>query len=333
MKFRFSLIALIGILLVDRALVGGAETPSVRIARFDGNRAAAISYTFDDNIRDQYTLAVPMLDEFGFKGTFFVIAGKTAKTPEEGARHCDVENVRRFWGGISWPELKEMSGNGHEIANHTWSHPALTKLSSREVDEQIGKASEVIASHIGEPPLTIAFPGNSSNPQVREIALKHHVAYRAFQQSTKGSTTAASLNTWADKLVRDEKWGVLMTHGIEEGYAAMSSREVLHEHLKYVKSHEQDIWVDTFANVSRYEKERENAKLSASGEVGKLTCTLTSALDPQLYNVPLTLVIEAANATTARAMRGDVNLSAVVEDGTILIEATPSSQAIIITWK
>ena len=48
------------------------------IAHFDGDRAAAISYTFDDNLRDQYAVAVPMLNEVGFKGTFFVIPVSTA---------------------------------------------------------------------------------------------------------------------------------------------------------------------------------------------------------------------------------------------------------------
>src|SRR5262245_44670848 len=104
----------------------GQDAVSVRIARFDGDRAAAISYTFDDNTRDQYTLAVPMLDECGFKGTFFVIAGKTAATPEEGVQKKANGNVRNLWGGISWPELKTMASHGHEIASHTWSHPALS---------------------------------------------------------------------------------------------------------------------------------------------------------------------------------------------------------------
>src|SRR5438874_1088243 len=93
-------------------MIGFAEAenvvPTIRIAKFAGDRAAAVSYTFDDNLRDQYTLALPMLNEVGFKGTFFVIAGKTAETPKEGEQKKEDSNVRNLWGGISWPELKKM---------------------------------------------------------------------------------------------------------------------------------------------------------------------------------------------------------------------------------
>jgi hypothetical protein len=119
-----------GLVLMAAAVrvVGGADGEGegvpevrVRIARFADDRPAAISYTFDDNLREQYTVALPMLNEVGFKGTFFVIAGKTAETPEEGAKKQVDPNVRGKWGGISWPELKKMADEGQEIGSHTLS--------------------------------------------------------------------------------------------------------------------------------------------------------------------------------------------------------------------
>jgi hypothetical protein len=37
-----------------------AGEPVVRIAKFSGDRSAALSYTFDDGLRDQYTVTVPI---------------------------------------------------------------------------------------------------------------------------------------------------------------------------------------------------------------------------------------------------------------------------------
>mgnify|MGYP002127526079 CR=1 FL=1 len=311
----------------------GNAKPTARIAEFAGDRAAAISYTFDDNLRDQYTLAVPMLDEMNFKGTFFVIAGKTAETPEEGEQKQENGNPRNLWGGISWPELKNMADHGHEIASHTWTHPSLTKLTPEDLDAQLGKAYDAIKTRIGKPPLTIAFPGNASNPDVQAAALKYHVAYRGFQQSTKGNSTVASLNTWADKLIQEKKWGVLMIHGIAKGYAALSDPEIFHEHLKYVKGRERDVWIDTFANISRYEKERDGAKLKLAGDPGHITFELSSALNLQLDHVPLTIVIDAAGVTMASANRAGENLPVRVGKSSIQIEAVPSMQPIAVTWK
>lgn len=333
MKRRLPRLSLV-LLLIARTVCAQGATPVARIAHFDGDRPAAISYTFDDNLRDQYTLAVPMLNEVGFKGTFFVIAGKTAEMPEEGEKKKEDGNVRNLWGGISWPELKKLSEQGHEIASHTWTHPALTKLSPEELDAQLSMACDAIKAHIGKPPLTIAFPGNGSTPEVQAAALKYHVAYRAYQQSTSGKSTVASLNAWADKLVQEKKWGILMTHGIAEGYAALSDPEILHEHLKYVKAHERDIWVDTFANIARYEKERDGAKLTVSEtKAGSVICTINSTLDPKLYDVPLTIVFDAKGATSARAVRTGKELPAHVEKDFIYVETAPSPQLVTITWK
>jgi peptidoglycan/xylan/chitin deacetylase (PgdA/CDA1 family) len=304
--------------------------PQARIAKFADEREAAISYTFDDNLRDQYTLAVPMLNEVGFKGTFFVIPNATAETPEEGEKK---QSLKRAWGGISWQELKEMAAGGHEIASHTWSHPNLQKLPTAEVDAQFSKAYDEIKTRIGKPPLTVAFSFNASTPEIQATAQKYHVAYRAYQTSISDKSTVASLNTWADKLVSDKKWGVIMAHGVANGYAALSDPEIFRTHLKYVKSRERDIWVDTFANIARYEKERDEAKLTLSGKAGSVTCVLSSTLDPQLYDVPLTIVIDAVNVTSARAERAGQELPVRVDKGLIYVQAAPSPGPITVTWK
>ncbi len=303
--------------------------PTVRIVHFSGDCAAAISYTFDDNLRDQYTLAVPMLNEVGFKGTFFAIPGATAETPEEGEKK---KSQKRAWGSISWPELKEMAAQGHEIASHTWSHPNLQKLPAEEVDAQFSKAYDAIKTRMGKPPLTVAFPFNAATPEVQATALKYHVAYRAYQLGIGDKSAVESLNAWADKLVNEKEWGIVMAHAIGNGYSALSDPEILRTHLKYVKSRERDIWADTFANVARYEKERGDAKLTVSGKAGSVTCVLSSTLDPQLYNVPLTIVIDAKSARSAHMDRAGKQLPVRVENGSIYVQAVPGMQPITVTW-
>lgn len=247
--------------LTAQSATSAEASPSVRIARFSGDRAAALSYTFDDGLRDQFTVAVPMLNEAGFPGTFFVIPGRVSETVEEAERR---KNDKRAWGTITWAELREMAGQGHEIANHTWSHPGLAKLTLPEVEEQLEKAREAILQKLGVAPLTLAFPFNQRTPEIEALALKSHVACRTFQRGLGGNDTAESLNAWADKLVEKREWGVLMAHGIAYGYAALNDPAIFRAHLQHVKSRPSDIWVDTFANVARYEKERDDARVTVS---------------------------------------------------------------------
>ncbi|OAM89032.1 polysaccharide deacetylase family protein [Termitidicoccus mucosus] len=309
----------------------GATPPQLRIARFAGDRAAAISYTFDDGLRDQYTLAVPMLNEAGFKGTFFVIPGHVAPSIEEAERKQDA---KRAWGGITWPELREMAGQGHEIASHTWSHRALPKLAPEEVDAELAKAFDAIKTRIGRPPLTLAFPFNQSTPETKAAVLKYHVASRDYQTGVGGGkTTVEWLENWTDKQVRDRAWGIIMAHGIGRGYAAFTDPEILRDHFRHVKGRAHEIWVDTFANVARYVKERDNARLVVSSPIpGRLVCVLSSTLEPAVYNVPLTLVIEAPVVTSARAKRAGGELPVRVVPGAIQIDAAPDKDPITVTW-
>ena len=44
-----------------------------QVTQWADNRAGAVSITFDDGFRSQYTMAVPALNARGFKGSFFLI--------------------------------------------------------------------------------------------------------------------------------------------------------------------------------------------------------------------------------------------------------------------
>lgn len=322
------LISLIAALLSTTAF----SQPAARIAHFCSDRVAAISYTFDDGLRDQYTVAVPMLNEVGFKGTFFVIPGRVSATVADAENR---KNDKRAWGTITWDELREIAKQGHEIGSHTWSHTGFTKQTAEQVEEELTKSRDAIQEHLGTTPQTIAFPFNQASPENKETTLKYYVAFRSYQFGVGGEkSTVESLNTWADTQVRDKKWGVVMAHGIAYGYAALTDPEILRAHLKYVKGRAADIWVDTFANVARYEKERDDARLTVSTSAPRrVVCILTSTLDPKIYDVPLTIVLDIASTKSARAVRSGQDLPVRVAGSTLQVDAVPSSEPITVTWK
>ena len=58
--------------------------PQVEISMWKDNKRGAISHTFDDGTINQFTVALPLLDQFGFKGTFYILTGKVPGSQYKG---------------------------------------------------------------------------------------------------------------------------------------------------------------------------------------------------------------------------------------------------------
>ena len=59
---------------------------------------------------------------------------------------------------------------GCEIGNHTWNHPVLTKLTDKEVEEQINKTNEAIKSACGAYPTVFRPSYGATNENVNKAA-------------------------------------------------------------------------------------------------------------------------------------------------------------------
>jgi len=346
-----TILLLTALLLAPLAALPAAEAGSsvnpatIRVARFKGDRAAALSFTLDDNLRDQYDVAVPLLNKYGIHATFFVIPGRTPETNEEAAKKKPGD-----WGGISWPQLRELAAQGHEIANHTWMHTTLinTKNGKREdiatdkLEEQVAKGYQCIKEKIGVAPLTFCAPGNGVDEAVRTMALKYHIAVREKHTErfgdwppTNKTFTAEQANVLVDRAITKGEAMIWMIHAITEGYNAVSSPDVLENHLKYVTSREDAVWVDTFANVSRYTLERDAVKLTQSIAGNRATFTVECSLDRTKFNYPLTVVIPVKHAAQVEAKSRDsgVPLPVEVRQDRILVQVVPSPTQVVVTWQ
>jgi peptidoglycan/xylan/chitin deacetylase (PgdA/CDA1 family) len=100
-----------------------------------------IALTFDDG--PSATLTPKLLDLLAahhIKATFFVIGENVAEHPDIVAR---------------------AAREGHEIANHSWSHPNLAKMSDEGVRRQLWQTDEAIKSATGTRPTLLRPPYGS----------------------------------------------------------------------------------------------------------------------------------------------------------------------------
>lgn len=96
-------------------------------ASLDNSQDLYICLTFDDGPTIEYTpLILDLLQEYGAKATFFVLGEFVEYYPDIACRIAE---------------------EGHELGNHTFSHPDLTLLSTDELKKEILRTQQIVHAH------------------------------------------------------------------------------------------------------------------------------------------------------------------------------------------
>ncbi|MBO6238130.1 MAG: polysaccharide deacetylase family protein, partial [Bacteroidales bacterium] len=234
MKLRLLLMSL----PILSSLAACTVVEDARITEFRDGRKAAVSLTFDDGILDHYTMVAPHLDSLGLRGTFWV----NGNSIEQG----EVNYAPR----LTWQMCREMSDRGHEISNHSWSHPNLTSLSEEALREEVFRNDDAIEAATGKRPITFCYPYNAQNELVARVCHEGRVGTRDYQEAqgqVNSGSTPESLRAWLEKVIAAGEWGVTMSHGIHHGWDQWNDEDVLWDFFRELAGRQDEVWVDTFA--------------------------------------------------------------------------------------
>lgn len=130
---------------LHEALLTGTELP-----------AKPIILTFDDGYQNHYANVFPILQNFGFKGTFFII---TARLDEGHPNY------------LSWNQAIEMANAGMSIEPHTKTHQDLRNRDYEFLVYEIAGSLQSVAAHTNNPTHMFAYPaGRYDDTTLRTIA-------------------------------------------------------------------------------------------------------------------------------------------------------------------
>jgi len=115
----------------------------------------AVLVDFDDGRMNVYENALPIMKDFGFVGTIFVVS--------QLAAGADLGSMSSNYPAMSWKELKSLVGEGWTLAAHTRTHPDLVPLfhetdGARKCALEIVGVREEIEEHVGETPDWFTYP-------------------------------------------------------------------------------------------------------------------------------------------------------------------------------
>lgn len=269
--------------------------------------------------------------------------------------------------GLTWDKVREYASQGHEFASHTVTHPRLAALDEANMLYELEKSKEDIQKQLG-PEYTFSAEGpyGTENERVMEYALKIYPAtrnrmpepyleeinrgskmqpgtsdkeYVQWQRGALSKTPLPLMKSWVDTVAAHQnQWLVLVFHGVDGvGWEALPST-VLDEYFQYIKDREDKLWVATFGDVTKYMRERMNAKVDVQEEKDKVTVNVSHSLDKELYDLPLTLKTYVPSAWSSVTVRQGTKEQVVQpqEDGQgafVMYQAIPNAQPVELAGK
>lgn len=260
-SFKFFLSLLLGVCCFSNSVNAAAEA-----FKWPGTARVAVNLAYDDALDSQLDNAIPALDRYGFKGSFYVTISS------------DVLHQRL-------PEWREAATNGHELGNHTifhqcsmskpdreWVNPLydLDKTTVEQHVDQIRIASRFLHAVDGKKERTFTTPCGDLMIGDRNYIESIRDDFVAIKSRFSGIETdmravdPAYVSVFApyevsgEELIalvkQAEKAGSMINftfHGIGGDHLAIST-EAHEALLKYLAENREVYWVDTFVNIMKY---------------------------------------------------------------------------------
>lgn len=231
-------------------------------------RRCAVVLTYDDALNEHFTNAIPALDSLRLKGTFYI-------TDIFGTLQAQIPGWRRA------------AASGHELGNHTFTHPCeggrpgrefvkpdtdLTQYSLPRITADIRAMNALLFAIDGKTKRTFAYPCGDTKIGGTPYLSGQKELFVGARGVRAGITPAAQVdltNTNAfivngqsgEALIAQVKEAearqgllVFCFHGVGGGHGLNVSLPAHRELLRYLKQHEKDIWVAPMVDVAELVK-------------------------------------------------------------------------------
>lgn len=273
----------------DRVLTDGGTGLRLRIAPWYDGRKAALSIRFDDSHPTHLTKAIPILREYGFRGTFMINPGAP-----------DFETHRPEWEAVARP-------GDHELANHTAHHRGA--VGDEDMEAEIGQAARAIWELTpGKSKLMALNLGGGTHWETTWPLRYYLDKYHQFEISgSLGMDDVYGQRVIAFRRMLEQHierglWCRVHYHSIGHGLSASEAN--FRAALDAAREHAASLWIAGMADIYKYQTERSAAKLALlQSDPKRLAFELTCLTDATLYDQPLTLEVTHPQSPDARRLK------------------------------
>jgi len=242
------------------------------VFKWPEGKKAAISLTFDDARFSQVDTGTALLDKYGVKATFFVVTSS-------------VEQRLDGW--------KKAVANGHEIGNHTMTHPctgnflwsrknALENYSINDIQNEITECNTRIKELLGVTAEVFAYPcgqkfvGRDTNTKSYvPLISKMFILGRGWRDEALVDPLFCDLSQVSgiemdgksfdeilpliEEAKKNGQWLILAGHEMGEGGVQTTQLSMLKQLIEYIQNPSNQIWIAPAGTVAEYiEKNRQH---------------------------------------------------------------------------
>jgi len=257
----------------------------------------------------------PLLAKVRQTGRTYPSTGKSA-----AVSHGPNDPVRDWPGDtrypITWDEIRRHMAEGHEMANHSITHPFMPALDEANIAYELDKSKQEMLEQLGpKSTFSVEAPYGIDDPRVKDVVASRFPLtrnwvlddfmdgilrgdrrdptqskkeYLQWQRGPLSRTTLDEMKGWVDTSQAHGIWLVLAFHGIEGiGWESLTT-ETVRSYYDYIAGREGHLWVATFQDGAKYARERHNSAIATKASGDRIEVTVTHSLDQTLYDLPLT---------------------------------------------
>jgi peptidoglycan/xylan/chitin deacetylase (PgdA/CDA1 family) len=258
----------------------------------------------------------PLLAKLRASGVEYPSTGHSRAVP-----HGPNDPVRDWPGDtrylITWDELRRYQAEGHEMANHSITHPYMPIMDAPNIAYELDQSKKEMLEQLGpRSQFSVECPFAISDPRVKDVVsskfpitrnwvqddfmdgilrgdnhdpAQYKKEYMQWQRGPESRTTLAEMTGWVDTSLAHGIWLVLVIHGIEGvGYEPLTTQN-LRAWFDYIAGRQDRLWVATYQDGAKYARERHSGKVTTNMTGGRIQVTAAHSLDRTLYDLPLTV--------------------------------------------
>jgi len=182
---------------------------------FKWNGSGLITLWFDDAWYSQYSIAFPVLKEFGFVGALSV-----ATSLVQGEKY------------MTWPQIKRLRANGWEITSHSVSHICdQSILDNEKISYELIESQKILRSY-GLQAEHFVTPCGVGNSIITEKTKEHYLSLRTATEglnplpvnnpyelkihAIRNNTSLEEIKQWIKEATLNRRWLIIVFHQIGE---------------------------------------------------------------------------------------------------------------------